>query len=124
METINGYEKALKEGANPRDIKIKLASEIVRMYHSEKDAASAMEYFIKTVSNKEMPDEVEEFKPSKYDIVSILVETKLASSNSDAKRTIDQGGVKVNGETIKDLSFSVPAGSVLQKGKLKFIKVI
>lgn len=124
MATIKGYEKALKEGANPRDIKMKLASEIVRMYHSERDAAVAMEYFIKTVSNKEIPDEIEEFKPSKYDIVSVLVEAKLASSKSDAKRTIEQGGVKVSGEVIKDLLFLVPVDSVLQKGKLNFIKVI
>jgi len=124
MKTIKGYEKALKEGANPRDIKMKLASEIVRMYHSEKDATTAREYFIKTVSNKEIPDEIEEFKPSKYDIVSVLVEAKLASSKSDAKRTIEQGGVKVNGEVIKDLLFLVPADSVLQKGKLNFIKVV
>lgn len=124
MATIKGYEKSLKEGANPRDIKMKLASEIVRMYHSEKDAILAQEYFIKTVSNKEVPDEIKEFKPSEYNIVSILVEAELASSKSDAKRTIEQGGVKVNGEVIKDLMFIVPANSVLQKGKLNFIKVI
>lgn len=124
MATIKGYEKSLKEGANPRDIKMKLASEIVRMYHSEKDAILAQEYFIKTVSNKEVPDEIKEFKPSEYNIVSVLVEAELASSKSDAKRTIEQGGVKVNGEVIKDLMFIVPANSVLQKGKLNFIKVI
>ncbi len=124
MATIKGYEKSLKEGANPRDIKMKLASEIVRMYHSEKDATLAQEYFIKTVSNKEVPDEIKEFKPSEYNIVSVLVEAELASSKSDAKRTIEQGGVKVNGEVIKDLMFIVPANSVLQKGKLNFIKVI
>ncbi|NLZ74818.1 tyrosine--tRNA ligase [Candidatus Falkowbacteria bacterium] len=124
LETIKDYEQSLKDGANPRDIKMKLASEIVRMYHSEEAARAAQEYFIKTVSNKEIPDEIKEFKPSEYNIVSVLVETQLASSKSDAKRIIEQGGVKVNGEVIKDLSFIVPTKAVLQKGKLNFIKVI
>lgn len=124
METINEYEKELKAGANPRDIKMKLAGEIVRMYHSEADAIAAKEYFIKTISNKEIPDDIKEFKPNNYDVVSVLVETGLASSKSDARRTIEQGGVKVNGETVKDLLFLIPNNSVLQKGKLNFIKVI
>jgi tyrosyl-tRNA synthetase len=121
---VADYEKELKSGINPRDIKIKLASEIVRMYYSEKDAQAAAEYFTKTISNKEIPDDVAEFKPSQYDVISILVETKLASSKSDARRTIEQGGVKVEGEVVKDISFSVPVNSVLQKGKFKFVKIL
>ncbi len=124
LKIIDEYEKELKSGTNPRDIKIKLAGEIVRMYHGEKEAHEAAEYFIKTISRKETPDEVVEFKPSKYDIISILVEAKLVSSKTDARRLIEQGGVKVGGEVIKDLNFTVLANSVLQKGKFKFIKVV
>jgi tyrosyl-tRNA synthetase len=124
MKIIGEYEKELKSGVNPRDIKIKLASEIVRMYYSEKEAQAAAEYFIKTISNKEIPDEVEEFKASQYDILAVLVETKLVSSKTDARRLIEQGGVKVNGEVIKDMKFSITVNSVLQKGKFKFVKII
>lgn len=124
MKIVSGYEKELKSGINPRDIKIKLASEIVRMYYSDKEAQAAVEYFTKTISNKEVPDEIIEFKATKYDIISILVDTKLESSNSNARRTVEQGGVKINGEVIKDIKFSVPANSVLQKGKFNFVKIV
>jgi len=124
MKLVGEYDKELKSGVNPRDIKIKLASEIVRMYYSEKDAKEAAEYFTKTISNKEVPDEIDEFKATQYDIISILVGAKLEASNSRARRTIEQGGVKINGEVVKDIKFLVPVNSVLQKGKFKFVKII
>lgn len=124
MATINEYKKELEGGVNPRDLKMKLAGEIVKMYHSEKEAQEAAEYFVKTISHKEIPDDVSEFKPSQYEIMAILVETKLATSKSDARRTIEQGGVKLNGETVKDINLVVPANSILQKGKFKFFKIV
>lgn len=124
MATINKYKKELEGGVNPRDIKMKLASEIVKMYHSEKEAQGAEEYFVKTISHKEIPDDVSEFKPGKYEIMAILVETKLATSKSEARRTIEQGGVKINGEVVKDINFIVLKNSVLQKGKFKFFKIV
>lgn len=117
------HEKDLTGGANPRDIKMKLATELVRMYHSENEAQAAAEYFTKTISNKEMPDDVLEFKPSDYQLVSILAESSLASSKSDARRTIEQGGVKVDGTVIKEVNFVVPVDSIVQKGKFKFLKI-
>lgn len=123
-EVIDGFEKQLKEGVNPRDIKIELGKEIVRMYHSEEAAQEACDYFIKTISKKEIPDEMEQLKPAQYDLVSVLVEAQLATSKSDARRTIEQGGVKVNSEVIKDVNYIIPVNSVLQKGKFKFLQII
>jgi tyrosyl-tRNA synthetase len=123
-EEIKKYEEALKKGANPRDYKILLAKEIVRFYHSEDDAKVEEANFIKVFSKKEMPDEIAELKPSSYDLVAVLLESGLATSKSEAKRVIEQGGVKINQEVIKELDFSIPAGAILQKGKLKFLKII
>lgn len=123
LAEIGIYEKDLASGANPRDIKLKLAHELVRMYHGAELADAAQEYFIKTISHKEIPDEVVEFKPSDYNLVAVLAESGLVSSKSDARRNIDQGGIKVNGEVIKDLNYQVSPGEILQRGKFKFLKI-
>lgn len=124
IDKIKEYEKILESGLNPKDIKMKLAYEIVRFYHSEKDAQDAQDYFIRTFSKKEIPINPPEFKPNKYDIVSVLVETKLVSSKSEARRTIEQGGVKIDGTLIKNVNYIVSPGSILQKGKIKFVEIL
>lgn len=124
MSEIQKFEKELKAGKNPKDYKMKLAFEIVRFYHSEEDAEKAEEYFIKTFSKKETPDILPEIKPSKYDIVTILVESGLAPSKSEAHRVVEQSGVKVNEEVISDPKKIIKAGDVVQKGKRFFVKVV
>lgn len=124
MKTINGYEDSLRKGANPRDFKMKLAFEVVRMYHSEKEARVAEDYFVSTFSKKETPTDRQKFKPNKYDIVSVLIETKIMPSKSEARRIIKQGGVKIDSLVIKDIHYVVRPGSVLQKGKIKFLEVL
>ncbi len=124
MEKIKEHKKNLDNGNNPRDIKIELAHEIVEMYHSKKDADKARDYFIKTFTEKEIPLEIPEFTPNSYNIVSILIESELTSSKSEARRVIDQGGVKIGDKVIKDINYIVPSGSVLQKGKIKFLKIL
>ncbi len=124
MNLINEYSEKLKKGTNPRDIKIKLAHEIVSMYHSKSDANKAQEYFIKTFSQKEIPTEMKEIKPQTYDIVSILVESGLSTSKSDARRAIEQKGVRVNEKTVQKIDYIVKPNSVLQKGKIKFLRII
>ncbi|MEI7451879.1 MAG: tyrosine--tRNA ligase [Candidatus Falkowbacteria bacterium] len=118
------YKKELDGGANPRDLKVKLAKEIVKMYHSEAEAEAEELNFIKTFSKKEIPDEMPEITPGAYDLISVLMEAKLATSKSDARRVIEQGGVKINQEVIKDINFIIPGGAVLQKGKINFLKVL
>ncbi len=124
LKIVKEYEKQLKEEKNPRDIKIKLAHEIVRMYHSENKAVSAEKYFINTFSKKQTPEKIKSFKPKNYNIVSILTESKLASSNSEARRLIAQGGVRVNKKKITSADFIVAPNSTLQKGKLNFLSII
>lgn len=124
MKIIDEYKLQLDEGLNPRDIKIKLAFEIVRLYHSEKDAVSAKNYFTDTFSQKKIPTEIQEFNPVNYDVVSVLTESGLVSSKSEAKRVLSQGGVKVDGDVTKEIDYIIKSGSILQKGKIKFLKIV
>ncbi len=124
LEAVADYEKQLVNGANPRDIKLTLAKEIVKMYHSEKEAQEAEAYFIKTISHKELPEEMSEFTPTKRDVVSILVDSGLVKSKTEARRVLEQGGVKINGEVVNDSALIVVSASVLQKGKFSFLKVL
>ena len=121
---IKKYDEALKKGANPRDYKIMLAKAIVSFYHSEQEALEEEQNFIKVFSKKEMPNEIAELKPATYNLISILIEAELATSKSEAKRVIEQGGIKINQQVVKDLDFVVPSGAILQRGKLKFLKII
>ncbi len=121
---IDKYKNDLKSGINPRDVKAELASEIVRMYHSDKAAQTAKDYFTKVFSQREIPSERQKFHPEHYDIVSVLSESGLAVSRSDARRIVEQGGVKVDGQIVKNIDFTVNPGSVLQKGKIRFLDII
>jgi tyrosyl-tRNA synthetase len=124
INAIEQYKKDLEFGANPKDIKMKLAFELVRFYYSEQDAKKAQEYFINTFSKKETPTILSKFQPQKYDLVSVLVESNLVSSKSEARRVVEQGGVKINGVAIRDISYTVSPDSVLQKGKINFIQIL
>jgi tyrosyl-tRNA synthetase len=121
-DEIQKIEKELKAGTNPRTIKVRLASEIVTLYHGAKAASTAAEEFDKVFSKKEKPSEIEEKKVKSSDLVSVLVETKLATSKSEAKRLIEQKGVKVDDE-IGIEETKVSSGSIIQVGKRKFVKI-
>ncbi len=123
LGTIAKYENDLKNGINPRDIKILLGKEMVRMYRTAEDADKAEQYFINTFTKKEIPEDIAELTPTDYNIVNILIESKLVESKAEAKRVIEQGGVKVNGEVVSNLDVNVDKDSVIQKGKMGFVKV-
>ena len=123
-EEINEYLEEAKSTGNPRNAKLRLAHEIVSIYHSMEDAKKAEEYFINTFSRKETPKEVPELKPKSYEIISVLLESGLVPSRSEARRVIKQGGVKVEGETVKDFDLKVKPGTMVQKGKINFLRVL
>ena len=124
LDLIGRYAKELEEGVNPREIKLKLAFEIVHLYHSLASAEKAQEYFIKTFTFKEIPSQLKHFKPSRYDLLSVLVESKLVSSKSEGRRILKQKGIKVNGKMVEAEDYLLVANSVLQKGKRNFIKIV
>lgn len=121
-------DKQIAEGSvNPRDIKMKLAYTITAEYHGDEGAKRGQEAFINVVSNKGIPDDIEEFSGfNGKGILDALVELKFVQSKGEAKRLIQGGGVKIDGEKITDMTYtlSVTNAVVLQAGKRKFAKLV
>jgi len=112
---------------NPRDVKRKLARTLVSMYYSKEEAEKAEKEFDKIFVTKEIPEDIEEFKLEfQTNVVNLLVQAKLVSSKSEARRLVQQGGVDVDGEKITDPNFLLPEKEqiVIKVGKRKFLKVI
>lgn len=112
---------------DPREAKLELGKIIVRMYRGEKAGEKARENFINTFSNKGKPTNIPEIAIRKKEIslVDLLVETKLASSRSEARRLIEQGGVKVDDirKTDPNESINLSKEIFLQVGPRRFLKV-
>ncbi|QOR65939.1 tyrosine--tRNA ligase [Cytobacillus suaedae] len=129
VEEKNKISEGLSDGTlHPRDAKMLLGKTIVRMYHSEEAAQKAEEHF-KTVFQKgSLPEDIPvvEWKGDpEVGILDLLVELKLQSSKSEARRMIQNGGVRLNEEKISDVNLQVAIkdGLVLQVGKRKFVKL-
>jgi tyrosyl-tRNA synthetase len=126
---IDQIDHSIKSGKmNPRDAKAKLALEIVKIYHNEKDAQAASEEFDRIFKMKQMPEKISEIKlklPS-YLLPDLLVSTNLVKSKSESRRLIDQGGVKIDGDVIRDRDkkIKIKNGMILQVGKRKFAKIV
>ena len=117
----------LENGENPRNIKMELAREIVRLYHSEEDVLAAEERFKSVFQKGQIPTDILTVEVSKenLDIAGVLVENKMVPSKSELRRLVNQGGVKVNQEKISNLQDVVAEGELVsQIGKKKFIKLI
>ncbi len=126
MKEVAEIEKELKSGANPRHIKKRLGEEIVTLYHGSGAAADASEEFDKVFSRKEKPSDMPEVRVvDSQNIIDLLVETKLAPSKSEARRLVEQGGVKLNDQVITewDTLIDIEDGHVLQAGKRKFVRL-
>jgi tyrosyl-tRNA synthetase len=124
MDEIKQIENDLVKGLNPKESKLKLAYEIVRIYYGDIKAKEAMDEWQRTFSQKEIPTDIETIKPTQYDILTVLVESKMSPSRGEARRNIEQKGVRVNEVDITDDKMIVKAGDIIQKGKRFFIKII
>lgn len=127
MTEIKKIEQELKSGKNPRDIKFHLATEVVTMYFSKEAAIKAGQEFTNIFAKKENPDEMPEFAVAKNKInpVDLLVEMKLVTSKSEARRLIEGGGLKLNQVKVEawDQDLDIKSGDVIQAGKRKFGKI-
>ena len=126
-DLIRMDEQIASGSINPRDIKMELAYMITSEYHGKDGAAKAQEDFINVVSNKGIPDDIESVKiENDKSILDLLAELSFVQSKGEAKRLIQGGGVKIDGEKLSDMSFMVKPGmnAVLQAGKRKFAKLI
>lgn len=113
---------------NPRNAKVDLAKLIITDFHSADEAAAAEEDFNRRFVKKEVPDEIEErtMAAGSYKLADLLAETALAASKGEARRLIEQGGVRVNNEKASAANTDIDIGGdgvLLQVGKRKFLKL-
>ncbi len=127
LEVIEEIKKELENGANPRDIKMRLAREIVTMYHNSEDAMRAEQDFVSKFQKKEIPDELEKVSiPEGSKLIDILLEKEMIDSKTAWRRLVEDGAV-TNLETkekIVDVDFSPTEKTILKIGKKLFIECI
>ena len=126
---ISNLRSDISNGKNPRDTKVNLAKLIIADFHSQAAANAAEEEFVKRFVQKEVPDEIEEkaVLAGTYALAQLLADTGLAASKGEARRLIEQGGVKINGEKASAANAEIAIdsdGVLVQVGKRKFLKVI
>ena len=125
LETIESWKKEVEDGENPRNIKFRLAEEIITRFHDKDQALKAQQNFIDRFAKNQIPDEMEEFSFSKgIKVANLLKDSNLVSSTSEAFRMIKQGAVKIDGEKLTDKDLAPDEGTlVFQVGKRKFARV-
>ncbi|MEW8137812.1 MAG: tyrosine--tRNA ligase [Candidatus Thiodiazotropha endolucinida] len=129
MPEIEEWKREIEQGANPRDVKIRLAEELVERFHSREQAVKAHEAFVARFQKGQMPDEMAEFdfttSNGGYPIANLLKDAELVKSTSEAMRMIKQGAVRIDGERVTDHTLTVAAGSthVYQVGKRRFARI-
>jgi tyrosyl-tRNA synthetase len=128
MEDISGMKLQLQAGANPRDLKMKLAAEVVTMFHNQAAAKRATKHFTTVFQQHEKPTDIPEHKlSSAVNILDILVDTKLATSRSEARQLIAGGGVRLDDVAVTDIGLAIDPAKlpiILQKGKRYFVKLV
>jgi len=129
LGTIAGWKRSVAEGANPRDVKVRFAQEIVARFHDQAAARQALEEFEARFRHGEIPPDLpEQFLDVPAEggaIAQVLRSSGVCPSTSEALRMIEQGGVKVDGQKVSDKGLRLAAGAtyVLQVGKRKFARV-
>ncbi len=127
LAEINQSKQLVTTGANPRNIKVKFAQEIVARFHSLAAADAALADFEARFKQGGVPDDMPEIAlaaPGGLAIAQVLKQAALTTSTSEATRMIEQGGVRINGEKVSDKALKLNAGAyVLQVGKRKFARV-
>ncbi len=126
-EELAQIETDLRAGAvNPRDVKMRLAREVVGYIHSPEDAARAEEEFLRVFQRRELPSDMPEFTvpPQGLNIVDLMVQAGTAATKSEARRLIQQGGVRLDDAVVDSVDRLVePKEAVLQVGKRRFVRL-
>jgi tyrosyl-tRNA synthetase len=129
LSVVRQWQHDVRNGRNPRDIKVLLAQEIVARFHSREDAEAALADFESRFRRGGIPDDLPEkiLEAGKdgLPIAQLLKQAGLTASTTEALRMIEQGGVKLNGEKVSDRTFKLSCGQmvVVQVGKRKFARV-
>jgi tyrosyl-tRNA synthetase len=122
---VETLEKQIKEGkVHPRDAKMKLAFEVTDAFYGTEQATQAQNDFVQKFQKKEMPVDMPDFPITNgQSLLDVIVATQIVTSKSQAKRLFEQGGVSLDGETVKDWA-SVAQPGILQVGKRNFLKLV
>lgn len=125
LEDIQAIEIELSQGVNPRDIKMKLGSELVTLYHTEKDATLAKNSWIETFQKGGVPDVIPEIHTTNdKEIIDLLLEQGLVESKTDWRRLVDAKAVTViDGEVVSDPKIKA-SNVTLKIGKKRFVKIL
>ena len=127
-EDIKTYEQDLKNGKNPKDIKMTLAHKLVLQLYDKPIADNARENFIKQFKLNEIPENIEQFPlKESITITDLMCAAKMVPSKAEAKRLIQGGGVKLKSDKVNDPNYLVTQNdknSVLQIGKRKFVRIV
>ncbi len=129
METIQAWRQEVARGANPRDVKFRLAEELVARFHGQAAAEQARQAFIERFQKGALPDSMPQLRlpasPGGLPIANLLKAAGLVPSTSEGLRMIRQGAVRIDGERIEDRGLKIQAGStaIYQVGKRRFAKV-
>ena len=129
MGEVEKWKAQCEDGANPRDIKVRLAQEIVERFHSAGASKKALEDFDARFKRGALPDDLKLQKftiaDSGYPVANLMKDAGLTQSTSEAMRMIKQGAFKIDSEKVVDPKLTIAAGSVhiLQVGKRKFAKI-
>ncbi|AWW34100.1 tyrosine--tRNA ligase [Mannheimia varigena] len=125
LDEIAQLKADVANGKNPRDVKILLAKEIIARFHDETAADAAEQEFINRFQKGAIPDEMPEFTfEGDIGLAALLKEAGLVPSTSEAIRSAQQGGVKIDGEKVEDVKQNAQKGTfVYQVGKRKFARI-
>ncbi|AXR07567.1 tyrosine--tRNA ligase [Salinimonas sediminis] len=129
LEEIAQLKEQVEQGANPRDIKIELAKELICRFHDDEAFTSAYNDFVQRFQKNAIPDDMPEvsiaLEEAGLAIGNVLKQAGLVASTSDAMRMIKQGAVKIDGEKVSDtrLQLNEPGEAVYQVGKRKFARI-
>jgi len=118
-------DDVLSGKTHPRDAKMRLAREITGIFYGEGEALESEATFVRRFRHKEMPDAMADviFRPE-ASLADVLVQVGLASSKSDARRLIDQKGVRLDGQILEHADAPLPHPGVLQAGRRRFVRVV
>jgi len=123
-ELLTDEDLAKIKSMHPRDAKVNLAKIIIAQYHSVQAAEKEAEEFTRVFSQKEIPQDMPEFKANGRNVVVILVESKLAASGNEARRLIKQGAVSFNNIKIDKEDFVPKEPGILKAGSRRFLKIL
>lgn len=120
-------DSEIPKNKNPRDLKMELAFEIVKIYHGEKKAKEAEENFIRTFQKREIPEKMEEIVCGEGELLSeLLVKNKILSSKSEWRRLVGENAIHdlVKDENIMDVNLKMLKNLTLKIGKKRFVKIL